>query len=72
MDREWVYKTLRVDLAFLEHVTKFIAIAKRHRLSLKKEVTICPCKSCKNRYALEDDKVKSHLVRYGFVNNYTI
>jgi hypothetical protein len=61
-----------VDPAFLEHVTKFIAIAKRHHLSLKKEVTICPCKSFKNRYALEDDKVKYHLDRYVFVNNYTI
>jgi hypothetical protein len=72
MDREWMYKTLRLDSTFLEHVTKFIAATKRHRLSLKRELTICPCKSCKNLYALVDDKVKSHLVRYGFINDYTV
>jgi hypothetical protein len=65
-------KTSRVDPAFVEHVTKFIAVAKRHRLSLKKEVTICPCKSCKNLYAHGDDTVKSHLVRHGFIKDYTI
>jgi hypothetical protein len=72
MDREWMYKTLRMDLAFMEHVTKFIVVAKRHRLSLKKEVIICPCKSCKNLYAHKDDTVKSHLVRYSFVKDYTV
>jgi RNase P subunit RPR2 len=51
---------------------QFIAIAKRHRLRLKKEVTIYPCKSCKNLYAHGDDTVKSHLVRYGFVMDYTV
>jgi hypothetical protein len=72
MDREWMYKTSRVEPAFLEHVTKFIVIAKRHRLSLKKEVTICSCKSYKNLYAHGDDTVKSHLVRYDFVKDYTV
>jgi hypothetical protein len=55
-----------------EHVTKFIAVAKRHCLSLKKEVTIYPYKSCKNLYAHGDDTVKSHLVRYGFIKDSTI
>jgi hypothetical protein len=67
-----MYKTSRVDPTFLEHVTKFIAIAQRHRLSLKKEVTICSCKSCKNLYAHGDGTVKFHLVRYGFIKDYTI
>jgi hypothetical protein len=57
---------------FLGTCHKFIAAAKRHRLSLKRELTICSCKSCKNLYALVDDKVKSHLVWYGFVNDYTV
>ena len=71
-DREWMYKTLRLDPAFLEHVTKFIAAAKRHRLSLKRELTIYLCKSCKNLLAHGDDTVKSHLVRYGFVKDNTV
>ena len=49
-----------------------IAAAKRHRLSLKRELTICPCKSCKNLLAHGDDTVKSHLIRYGFIKDYTV
>jgi hypothetical protein len=72
IDREWMYKTLRLDLAFQEHVIKFITAAKRHRLSLKRELTICPCKSCKNLLAHEDDTMKSHLIWYGFIKDYTV
>jgi len=62
----------RLDPAYIEHVTKFIFTAKSHRLSLKRELTICLCKSCKNLYAHGDNTVKSHLVRYGFVKDYTV
>ena len=72
MDKEWMYKTSRLDQAYLDHVTKFLAATKRHRLSLKREHTICTCKSCKNLLAHGDDTVKSHLVWYGFVKHYTI
>ena len=75
MDRaEWMYKIPRDgnDLTFLHHVTKFIAVAKKHRTSLGREGTICPCNRCKNNLVYEDSVVKSHLIRYGFVDNYTI
>ena len=72
MDREWMYKTSRLHPGFLDHVTKFIAAAKRHRLSLKRELTICQCKSCKNLLAHGDDTVKSHLIRYDFVKDYIV
>ena len=72
MDKVWMYRTSRLDLAFLDHVTKFIAAAKRHRLSLKQELTIYLCKSYKNLLAHGDDMVKSHLIRYGFVKDYTV
>jgi hypothetical protein len=72
MDREWMYKTSRVEQAYLDHVTKFIATTKRHHLSLKWEHMICLCKSCKNLLAYKDDTVKSHLARYSFVKDYTI
>ena len=72
MNREWMYKTSRLDQAYLDHVTKSIAAAKRHHLSLKREHTICPCKSYKNLLLHEDNVVKSHLVRYGFIKDYTI
>ena len=67
-----MYKTSRLDPLYLEHATKFIVTTKRHRLNLKREHTICPCKSCKNLLLHEDNVVKSHLVRYGFVKDYTI
>jgi hypothetical protein len=57
MDREWMYKTSRVEQSYLNHVTKFIAAVKRHHLSLKREHMICPCKSCKNLLAYGDDTV---------------
>jgi hypothetical protein len=72
MDKEWMYKTSRLDPSYLEHVTKFIAATKRHRLGLKREHTVCPCKSYKNLLLHEDNVVKSHLVRYGFVKDYII
>jgi len=43
MDREeWMYKLPRVcnDMAFLHHVRKFVAAAKKHRVSLGREGTI--------------------------------
>jgi hypothetical protein len=72
IDRESMYKTSRLDASYLDHVTRFIAAAKRHRLRLKREHTICPCNSCKNLLAHEDNKVKSHLITYGFVKDYTV
>jgi hypothetical protein len=71
-DREWMYKTSRLDPSDLEHVTKFIAAMKKHRLGLKREHTVCPCKSCKNLLLHEDNLIKSHLVRYDFIKDYTI
>jgi hypothetical protein len=72
MDREWKYKTSRLDPLYLEHVAKFIATAKRHHLGLKREHTVYPCKSYKNLLLHKDNVVKSHLVRYGFVKDYNI
>ena len=66
MDREeWMYKIPRVsnDLAFLGHVRKFVAAAKKHRVSLGRERIICPCNSCKNNLLQEDNVVQSHLIR---------
>jgi hypothetical protein len=75
MDRaEWMYKIPSVgnDLIFLQYVKKFIAAAKRHRLSLGRERTYCPCSICKNNLLHEDGVVQSHLIRHGFIENYTI
>jgi len=75
MDREeWMYKISRVsnNMAFLVHVKKFVAAAKNHRLCLGQERSICPCNSCKNKLLQEDNVVQSHLIRHGFVKDYTV
>ena len=60
------------DLTFLHSVIKFVAAAKKHHLSLGRERIICPCSRCQNNLLHEDSMVKSHLLRYGFIENYTI
>jgi hypothetical protein len=72
MDKEWMYKTSRLDPSYLDHARKFVATVKRHRLSLKWEHNICPCNSCKNLLVHEDNVVQSLLVQYGFVKEYTV
>ena len=71
---EWMYKIPRVgnDLTFLHNVTKFIATAKKHRMSLGQECTICLCNRCQNNLLHEDGMVKSYLICHGFVENYTV
>ena len=71
---EWMCKISRVgnDMSFLNHMTKFFAAAKKHCVSRGVELTICLCRGCKNKLLHEDDVVKSHLIRYGFVENYTM
>ena len=60
------------DMSFVNHVTNFVAITKKYRVSQGVELTICPCRSCKNKLFHEYDVVKSHLIRSGFVENYTV
>jgi len=75
MDKaKWMYKIPRGgnDLTFLHHVTKFVLATKKHHLSLGQERIICPCNRCQNNRIHEDSVVRSQLVHYGFVENYTI
>ena len=71
---EWMYKILSAsnDLTFLQYVRKFVAFAKKYRESLGRECTICPCIRCHNKLVREDSVVQSHLIRYGFVKDYTV
>ena len=41
-------------------------------MSRGEDLTICPCRSCKNKLPHDDDVVKYHLIRNGFVENYTM
>ena len=59
-------------MSFMHHMRNFIAAAKKHRVSLGRKRTIFPCISCQNKLLHKDDVVNSHLIRYGFVENYTM
>jgi hypothetical protein len=73
MDRsEWMYRMKRMEPQYLVHVRKFIAVAKAHRQSLDQMTTICLCSHCKNMKAHIDSDVQSHLIRFGFVKDYTV
>ena len=70
---EWMYKWSRVnDPRYLDEVCKFVEAAKEHREGLRRKKTICPCGKCKNLLAHDDKTVRSHLIMFGFVKDYTV
>jgi hypothetical protein len=73
MDRfKWMYQMKRMEPQYLVHVWKFVAAAKAHCERLDRATTICPCSHCKNMKAHKDNEVQSHLIRYGFIKDYTV
>jgi hypothetical protein len=70
----WMYCLPRHSHAFADEVDKFIAVAVNHaRQSGTNRSIICPCKDCKNQMATYDEEdIRSHLVRRGFVPDYTV
>ena len=69
---EWMYRMKRMEPQYLVHVRKFIAVAKAHRESLNRTTTICPCSHCMNMRAHVHSEVQSHLIRFGFIKDYTV
>jgi len=69
---EWMYQMKRMEPQYLVHVRKFIVAAKAHRESLNWTTTICPCFHYMNMRAHVDSEVQSHLIRFGFVKDYTV
>jgi hypothetical protein len=53
-------------------VKKFIATTKKHRESLNRMTTICPCSYYKNMKVHRGSVVQSHLIRFGFIKDYTV
>lgn len=68
-----MYSLNRVaDPRYLAEVRKFVAAARSHRESLNRTTIICPCSHCKNNLGHPDMMVQSHLIRFGFVKDYTV
>ena len=57
---------------FIIEVEQFVEFAKMHPECMDDEKIKCPCnhRNCQNRNYLDEDTVKVHLGRNGFVANY--
>ena len=69
---ELMYRMKRMEPQYLVHVRKFVAAAKTHCQSLNRTTTIYPCSHCMNMRAQADSEVQSHLIRFGFIKDYTV
>ncbi|XP_073133532.1 uncharacterized protein [Henckelia pumila] len=73
--RIWMYDRLEngyMRNEFFNGVEEFVNFAKIHPEVMSCEMMHCPCnrQKCKNRAYHDEDTVKEHLCRYGFVPNY--
>ena len=70
MDRQtWMYKISRATHEYIDGVNRFIESAEKN---LKKEDRItCPCEDCFNLQKHPSAIVRDHLIRHGFMDNYT-
>jgi hypothetical protein len=60
---KWMYELNRMKLGYVVEVKNFLAIAKKHRESLGRTTTTCPCAHCKNTKGHEDTIVEGLLCR---------
>ncbi|XP_039120162.1 uncharacterized protein LOC120256563 [Dioscorea cayenensis subsp. rotundata] len=61
-----------IDPTFIVGVNSFVEFAKAHPNCLDGHLMRCPCnhKKCQNRNFLDEDTIKAHIAKYGFVENY--
>ncbi|XP_073049018.1 uncharacterized protein [Primulina eburnea] len=74
-DRNWMYRRLENGFVTAEYcvgVESFVAFALSHPECLLDGNIRCPCnrKKCQNQTYVDEDTVKVHLGRYGFVPDY--
>ncbi|XP_075473947.1 uncharacterized protein LOC142505006 [Primulina tabacum] len=74
-DRNWMYRRLENGFLTAEYcvgVESFVTFALSHPECLLNENICCLCnrKKCQNKIYLDEDTVKVHLGRYGFVPDY--
>ncbi|XP_073138901.1 uncharacterized protein [Henckelia pumila] len=73
--RSWMYRRLEngfVTNEFFNGVEEFVNFAKMHPEIMCGQTMRCPCnhRKCRNRAYHDEDEVKLHLCRYGFVPDY--
>ncbi|XP_043807342.1 uncharacterized protein LOC122721981 [Manihot esculenta] len=76
-DRGWMYARLKDGLLnplFLEGLNEFISAAKQFPDCLNGELIRCPCNrfKCQNRSFEDENTIRFHLMKYGFVRDYYV
>ncbi|XP_039138725.1 uncharacterized protein LOC120276047 [Dioscorea cayenensis subsp. rotundata] len=74
-DQQWMYQRRTrglIDPMFIVGINSFVEFAKAHLNCLDGQLMRCPCnqKKCRNWKFLDKDTIKSHIAKYGFVENY--
>ena len=69
---EWMYQISRLSQRFIDQVKKFVHNTQKHTLSVNQQGIICPCSYCKNELILESGEVQSHLIKWGFIEEYMV
>ena len=73
MDRSWMYKKQRNEVSYIQELNGLVEAAKRHALIKQTNDIYCPCCDFRNQIVCQDpNKIRSHLIRRGFMENYEI
>ena len=69
---KWMYRLKRMELKYVVEVKTFLVIVKKHQKGLSQMTTIYLYAHCKNTKSHEDAVMLSHLIKFGFVKDYTV
>ncbi|XP_058002242.1 uncharacterized protein LOC131179415 [Hevea brasiliensis] len=74
-DRRWMYARLKDGLLtseFIEGIEQFITFAKQHPEWMDGDKLKCPCnhRKCQNRNYADENTIRLHLMKHGFVPYY--
>ncbi|XP_058003650.1 uncharacterized protein LOC131180064 [Hevea brasiliensis] len=74
-DRRWMYARLKDGLLtseFIEGIEQFITFAKQHPEWMDGDKLKCPCnhRKCQNRNYVDENTIRLHLMKHGFVPYY--
>lgn len=75
VNKAWMYSRLEnvfISEEYMNGVEEFVNFTKRHPECIDVDKLRCPCnqRKCRNTTFRDEDIVKVHLGKYGFVQNY--
>jgi len=70
MDKSWIDLRNRTSDVYIEGVDMFLDFAYQNNPSDSETRIYCPCKKCTNRYLLERNIAREHIIINGFLQKY--